>query len=164
MRSLRHVLVPPPPALPLQFEGLTSQQVEQLTGPIRDVCESLTTRDFSMVLPTSSNVHLMGSDVFYVSLYHGETMMMGIFFMPPHAVIPLHDHPCMSVVSRVYVCVYDEPRRIFPSFVMTYGGGAFCSLYGAVHLKAYSIVDANSTDDDGLVTIILALDHLNGCP
>ncbi|ETV85518.1 hypothetical protein, variant 2 [Aphanomyces astaci] len=123
MRSLRHVLVPPPPALPLQFEGLTSQQVEQLTGPIRDVCESLTTRDFSMVLPTSSNVHLMGSDVFYVSLYHGETMMMGIFFMPPHAVIPLHDHPCMSVVSRV--------------------------LYGAVHLKAYSIVDANSTDDDG---------------
>ncbi|RHY09686.1 hypothetical protein DYB36_003458 [Aphanomyces astaci] len=126
MRSLRHVLVPPPPALPLQFEGLTSQQVEQLTGPIRDVCD--------------------------------------IFFMPPHAVIPLHDHPCMSVVSRVYVCVYDEPRRIFPPFFMTYGGGAFCSLYGAVHLKAYSIVDANSTDDDGLVTIILPLDHLNVCP
>ncbi|ETV95016.1 hypothetical protein, variant 2 [Aphanomyces invadans] len=123
MRSLRQVLVPPPPALPLQFEGLSSKQIEQLTGPIRDVCETLTTRDFSMVPPTAANVHLMGPDVFYVSLYHGETMMMGIFFMPPNSVIPLHDHPYMSVVSRV--------------------------LYGAVHLNAYSIVDANSTDDEG---------------
>ncbi|ETV95017.1 hypothetical protein, variant 3 [Aphanomyces invadans] len=114
MRSLRQVLVPPPPALPLQFEGLSSKQIEQLTGPIRDVCETLTTRDFSMVPPTAANVHLMGPDVFYVSLYHGETMMMGIFFMPPNSVIPLHDHPYMSVVSRVYV-----PRSFSPSIVLT---------------------------------------------
>ncbi|KAF0683794.1 Aste57867_24178 [Aphanomyces stellatus] len=144
MRSLRHVLVPPPPPHDLQFESLSPHDIEHLTGPIRDVCETLTVDNcsseppysashvslVSMVAPTRSNVHLMGHDVFYVSLYHGETMMMGIFFMPPNAVIPLHDHPYMSVVSRV--------------------------LYGSVRLKAYSLVDAHGAVDDQGHPLLLA--------
>ncbi|KAG9409089.1 hypothetical protein AC1031_019348 [Aphanomyces cochlioides] len=103
IRTLRRVLKPPPPTLSVQFETLSSDHIELITGPIRDVCETLTLDHFSMVAPTKANVHMMGTDVFYVSLSHSETMMMGIFILPPHSKIPLHDHPHMSVVSRVYV-------------------------------------------------------------
>ncbi|CAK4647456.1 unnamed protein product [Aphanomyces euteiches] len=139
IRTLRRVLKPPPPTLSVQFETLSPDHIELLTGPIRDVCETLTLDHcislslhcsslnsfavVSMVAPTKANVHMMGTDVFYVSLSHSETMMMGIFILPPHSKIPLHDHPHMSVVSRV--------------------------LYGTLHIKSYSIVDPDSVDANG---------------
>ncbi|ETV85522.1 hypothetical protein, variant 7 [Aphanomyces astaci] len=119
MRSLRHVLVPPPPALPLQFEGLTSQQVEQLTGPIRDVCESLTTRDCTLSHAISLLV------LTWRCSFDGASH---IFQRPPHGVgcvlrefVPRRDHDdghllyaatCRDSSARPSVHVGRVPRLV----------------------------------------------------
>jgi len=37
----------------------------------------------------------------YLEVYEGEDFGIGVFVMPPHSRIPLHDHPGMCVVSRL---------------------------------------------------------------
>ncbi|EQC41407.1 hypothetical protein, variant [Saprolegnia diclina VS20] len=123
LRTLKHVLKPPPPPLSVQLEKLSPPHIEILTAPIRDICDQLTHMQFNISIPTAAEVTAMGKDVFYYKLWEAESISMGIFFMPPGSKIPLHDHPFMSVVTRV--------------------------LYGSFHLKAYNLLEHDQVDDQG---------------
>ncbi|KAG3173071.1 hypothetical protein PC128_g18369 [Phytophthora cactorum] len=41
------------------------------------------------------------NDVHYWKIWESDSIDIGIFFMPPNSTIPLHNHPGMSVVTRV---------------------------------------------------------------
>lgn len=56
--------------------------------------------------------------VTYKHIYEDKTFSIGIFILPPGVAIPLHDHPGMSVISRM--------------------------LYGSLYFKSYDLVKNNA--------------------
>ncbi|XXG42634.1 hypothetical protein AAC387_Pa01g2862 [Persea americana] len=57
----------------------------------------------------------------YATIYQSENFSLCIFFLPQKAVIPLHNHPGMTVFSKL--------------------------LLGSMHIKAYDWVDPSKSDD-----------------
>lgn len=55
------------------------------------------------------------------TIYQSEKFSLCIFFLPANAVIPLHNHPGMTVFNKL--------------------------LLGKVHIKAYDLVDCSDSDD-----------------
>ncbi|KAK9058751.1 hypothetical protein SSX86_023593 [Deinandra increscens subsp. villosa] len=55
------------------------------------------------------------------TIYQSEKFSLCIFFLPANAVIPLHNHPGMTVFNKL--------------------------LLGKVHIKAYDLVTSNNSDD-----------------
>ncbi|KAI3683739.1 hypothetical protein L1987_84253 [Smallanthus sonchifolius] len=55
------------------------------------------------------------------TIYQSEKFSLCIFFLPANAVIPLHNHPGMTVFSKL--------------------------LLGKVHIKAYDLIASNNSDD-----------------
>ncbi|KAL3913105.1 MAG: hypothetical protein SGPRY_008100 [Prymnesium sp.] len=56
-----------------------------------------------------------GGPIEYRLIYHDERFSMAIFFLPQGACIPLHDHPQMTVLSKILfgelrVTAYDMPE------------------------------------------------------
>lgn len=83
---------------------LSLKQVETLLCPMVSLCNMMTTSQFGIQAPTPAIARTM-TEVHYWKLWESDTIDIGIFFMPPNAEIPLHNHPGMSVVTRVYVTV-----------------------------------------------------------
>ncbi|PIA54080.1 hypothetical protein AQUCO_00900570v1 [Aquilegia coerulea] len=57
----------------------------------------------------------------YTTIYQCKTFSLCIFFLPPTAVIPLHNHPEMTVFSKL--------------------------LLGSMHIKSYDLVDSVTSDE-----------------
>ncbi|RLN52073.1 hypothetical protein BBJ29_010141 [Phytophthora kernoviae] len=91
--------------------ALTLDEIE----PIKAICDQLFPANFQLKVPSAAEG---GPErpkrVHYEHVYEDETFSIGIFILPPGVSIPLHDHPGMSVISRV--------------------------LYGSLHVKAYDLV------------------------
>jgi cysteamine dioxygenase len=70
-------------------------------------------------LPDTGYVPMFAPEaIHYLHIHADENFSMGIFCLPPNATIPLHDHPGMSVISRV--------------------------LYGGLHIKSCDFCETQS--------------------
>ncbi|TMW60302.1 hypothetical protein Poli38472_000344 [Pythium oligandrum] len=108
--------------------ALTPEEIE----PIKALCDQLLPEHFQLKVPeaqgkngtstaTSPRSRPRRNRVRYQHIWEDATFSMGIFVLPPGASIPLHDHPEMSVISRV--------------------------LYGRLHVKSCDIVTPNQEDE-----------------
>uniref|UniRef100_A0AAV1UN04 Cysteine dioxygenase n=1 Tax=Peronospora matthiolae TaxID=2874970 RepID=A0AAV1UN04_9STRA len=79
---------------------LSLKQVESLLRPVVTLCNALRADHFGIHVPTPQIARTM-NDVHYWKLWESDYIDIGIFFMPPNSTIPLHNHPGMSVVTRV---------------------------------------------------------------
>ncbi|KAG6611685.1 uncharacterized protein IUM83_17173 [Phytophthora cinnamomi] len=79
---------------------LSLKQVETMLSPVVALCNALRADHFGIHVPTPQIARTM-NDVHYWKLWESDTIDIGIFFMPPNSTIPLHNHPGMSVVTRV---------------------------------------------------------------
>ncbi|KAI9986346.1 hypothetical protein PInf_025286 [Phytophthora infestans] len=79
---------------------LSLKQVETMLSPVVALCNALRADHFGIHVPTPQIARTM-NDVHYWKLWESDLIDIGIFFMPPNSTIPLHNHPGMSVVTRV---------------------------------------------------------------
>ncbi|CEG47614.1 conserved hypothetical protein [Plasmopara halstedii] len=79
---------------------LSLKQIETMLSPVVALCSALRADHFGIHVPTPEIARTM-SDVHYWKLWESDLIDIGIFFMPPNSTIPLHNHPGMSVVTRI---------------------------------------------------------------
>ncbi|KAF0916042.1 hypothetical protein E2562_000671 [Oryza meyeriana var. granulata] len=113
----------PPPAVQGLFEacrevfGASACAVPSPAGVerIKSVLDSISAADVSLT-PNMSYFRRVNSHgtpkITYLHLYECEAFSIGIFCLPPRGVIPLHNHPNMTVFSKLlfgelYVKSYD---------------------------------------------------------
>ncbi|OQR92765.1 hypothetical protein ACHHYP_03226 [Achlya hypogyna] len=91
--------------------------------PIKALCDNILPIHVGLEVPTPATAEALyrGSKaVRYIHIYEDCDISIGIFVLPPGATIPLHNHPEMSVVSRL--------------------------LYGSLHVSSYDLVPAAAND------------------
>uniref|UniRef100_A0AAV1U4H1 2-aminoethanethiol dioxygenase n=1 Tax=Peronospora matthiolae TaxID=2874970 RepID=A0AAV1U4H1_9STRA len=118
------------------YEGAPHALTLEQIAPIRAICDELTAANFRLKAPAgelrrSRHVH-------YQHVYEDKTFSIGIFILPPGVRIPLHDHPGMSVISRV--------------------------LYGSVHIQAYDLVKKGTESSDKKHVARLCVDKVATAP
>ncbi|TYZ57259.1 hypothetical protein PybrP1_007861 [[Pythium] brassicae (nom. inval.)] len=99
---------------------LSMKQLESLLSPVISLANLMRPDHFGIHVPTPQIAQTM-SDVHYWKLWESDTIDIGIFFMPPNSHIPLHNHPGMSVVTRI--------------------------LYGAVNIRSYDLVSSEELEN-----------------
>eukprot|EP00026_Physarum_polycephalum_P006123 Phypoly_transcript_06164.p1 GENE.Phypoly_transcript_06164~~Phypoly_transcript_06164.p1 ORF type:complete len:263 (-),score=43.34 Phypoly_transcript_06164:88-876(-) len=76
---------------------------------IRQVMDKLTPKDFLLKPPRQNSHYLSSFDtilygapkIVMVPVHQDKHFTIGLFFFPPKAKMPLHDHPNMTVFSRI---------------------------------------------------------------
>ncbi|KDO30579.1 hypothetical protein SPRG_04480 [Saprolegnia parasitica CBS 223.65] len=99
--------------------ALSLQEIE----PIKALCDGILPIHVGLEVPTPATAETLyrGSKAIrYIHIYEDRDVSIGIFVLPPGATIPLHNHPDMSVVSRL--------------------------LYGSLHVTSYDLVPAEAND------------------
>ncbi|CAI5744216.1 unnamed protein product [Peronospora destructor] len=115
---------------------LSLKQIETMLSPVVTLCGALRANHFGIHVPTPQIARTM-NDVHYWKLWESDSIDIGIFFMPPNSIIPLHNHPGMSVVTRVlygaaFVTSYDmlsdaELQTLEAGSEIVYEGATFGS-------------------------------------
>ncbi|KAL3669860.1 hypothetical protein V7S43_005237 [Phytophthora oleae] len=102
-----------------KYDGAPHALTREEIAPIKAICDQLFPANIQLKVPgTEGSGPERPKRVHYQHIYEDETFSIGIFILPPGVSIPLHDHPGMSVVSRL--------------------------LYGSLHVKSYDLVKDGS--------------------
>lgn len=116
---------------------LSLKQFEQVLTPVVSLCNMMRADHFGIHVPTPQIARTM-NDVHYWKLWESDTIDIGIFFMPPNSVIPLHNHPGMSVVTRVYVFRFSAPLSGYIRSPLLFVVG--CRLYGTAKVTSFDLI------------------------
>ncbi|CEG49082.1 Uncharacterized conserved protein [Plasmopara halstedii] len=99
-----------------KYEGVSHALTSEEIAPIKAICDQLFPENFLLKVPGTNCSEIEApACVHYQHVYENESFSIGIFILPPGVAIPLHDHPRMSVISRI--------------------------LYGSLHIKSYDFVN-----------------------
>ncbi|KAA0041769.1 plant cysteine oxidase 2-like [Cucumis melo var. makuwa] len=135
-RKCRKIKRPPIPVVPMALQELFVSCREVFKGPgtvplpcdVEKLCCILDNMKAEDVGLSSNlqffkpNVPVKGSPrVTYTTIYRCDNFSLCIFFLPATGVIPLHNHPGMTVFSKL--------------------------LLGKMHIKSYDWVDPTNSDD-----------------
>ncbi|KAG6612688.1 2-aminoethanethiol dioxygenase [Phytophthora cinnamomi] len=124
LESIQQLLV----AAIAQSDGAPHALTAAEIAPIEAICDQLFPANFQLKVPgTDAGEPERPKRVHYQHVYEDETFSIGIFILPPGVAIPLHDHPGMSVISRL--------------------------LYGSLHIRSYDLVKGG----DGAATATAAV-------
>ncbi|KAK1931165.1 Plant cysteine oxidase 2 [Phytophthora citrophthora] len=132
-----------------KYEGALHALTREEIAPIKAICDQLFPANCNAlcVCLLALQLKVPGTEgsgperpkrVHYQHVYEDETFSIGIFILPPGASIPLHDHPGMSVISRL--------------------------LYGSLHVKSYDLVKDSTTSSGKKFTARLLVDEVVTAP
>ncbi|CAH0514840.1 unnamed protein product [Peronospora belbahrii] len=119
-----------------KYEGNPHALTMEEIIPIKAICDHLVLANFPGLV--DNRVSKRSKHVHYKHIYEDKTVSIGIFILPPGVSIPLHDHPRMSVISRV--------------------------LYGSIHVKTYDFVKGDTVSNDKKRLARLRMDKIATAP
>ncbi|CAH0490683.1 unnamed protein product [Peronospora farinosa] len=122
-----------------KYDGVPQALTLEEIAPIKVICDQLVLANFQLTVPSSRDSGpKRPMRVHYKHVYEDKMVSIGIFILPPGVSIPLHDHPRMSVITRV--------------------------LYGSMHVKTYDLIKHDGLPNDKKHMARLCMDKVATAP